>query len=331
MSLRAAWVPFMASRKVASVRLRTFNPVAALNSRGLEARVLTRGEPSPDEVLVFQKAYSPAHLDLAVRHRSKGGVAVLDLCDNHFTEGESSPALVARSAQLRRMLEQVDLVSVCTPELGEMVPHPRVVSVIDALDPVGHVGAVGRVGQRHRRRRRVLWFGTAGAHDLPFGIRDLGRVLPSMGKAAAATPFELVVMSNSRKAFAGLDRPVGLPARYVPWGRRSFNLMASLSDVAILPVEVNDVTRGKTSNRVATAFQHGLAVVTDPLPSYLEFRDCVRFGAYAANVVEYLTSPAMRDEHVHLGRERVGDLYSVDNVVAQWTEALTRAQQVRNH
>lgn len=330
MSVRAAWLPFVNDRRVASVRMRTYRAVHILRGEGEDVRVLQGGLPDPGEVLVLQKAYSPPHLQLAREHRAAGGAVVLDLCDNHFATSGSEPALAERSANLHAILPHVDLVSVCTNALGLVVPHPAVAAVNDALDPVHSVAATRRVAAVTRRhRRRVLWFGTAGAHNLPFGMRDLARVLPDLARAAGQTPFELVVVSDSRAAFNALERWPSLPMRYVPWRRSTFGLVASACDVAVLPVEINPITRGKTSNRVATALQHGLAVVTDPLPSYLAYETTVRMGDYGNNVTTYLGDAHLRTNDVAAGRRITQQLYAPGVIAMQWREVLDTAVRRR--
>ncbi|MFC7360039.1 hypothetical protein [Nocardioides astragali] len=332
MTLRAAWLPFVDDKRVASVRLRTHNPVDILRQDGVSARVLGRGGPTPDEVLILQKAYSQDHLAMAQQHRASGGAVVLDLCDNHFVKNDADPVLEARAARLMAILPHVDVVSVCTSELGEVVPHPETIVVNDALDVI-RPRPQSRFRRRYRdpsRVDRVLWFGTAGAHDLPFGIRDLARVLPALGRAGVEHPFDLVVMSNSRAAFSRLPVPPDLRARYVPWSAKAFARVAAVSDVAVLPVEINAVTRGKTSNRVATAFQHGMNVVTDPLPSYLDYRECVRFGGYEEHVVEYLQDKSLRADHVRTGREITERLYAPSVISRQWRDVIERAALLRD-
>lgn len=329
MTLQGAWVPFIDDRRIASVRMRTYGPVEILRRHGERVRVLKRGPVDADEVLILQKAYSPAHMDMARRHRAAGGPVVLDLCDNHFANPGSDPELAMRSVRLHAVLQHVDLVSVCTPELAEVVPHPAVLVVNDSLDPPAFGTHVPRLVNRVRRTPKVLWFGTAGAYDLPFGMRDLARILPALSQAAVEHPFELVVMSNSRAAFSTLGRQPDLRIRYVPWGRRAFSLVAAASDIAVIPVEINAVTRGKTSNRVATALQHGLAVVTDPLPSYLAYSECTRMNDYHLHVLEYLRSPGLRAAHVRAGQRINNRIYAPEVIAAEWRAVLVEARRLR--
>lgn len=305
--------------------MRTLRPVRYLRSSGVDARVIGDPVPAQVDVLVLQKAYHEEHRALAIRHRSRGGSVVLDLCDNHFYNPHDDPVLKERGEQLRRTIEVVDAVSVCTPELGAIVEHPTVCTVNDALDRRLRLPTARRLSGRLRPLPRVLWFGTAGAHGLPFGMRDLERILPELRAAALETPFELVVCSNSREAFLQLSPQPGLLMRYVPWRRATFSLLAAAVDVAVLPVEVNPVTRGKTSNRVATALGHGLAVVTDPLPSYLAYSGAVRFGDYAASVAEYLRDPALRERDVEKGSTVTESLYAPAVVAEQWRRVIEAA------
>jgi hypothetical protein len=160
-------------------------------------------------------------------------------------------------------------------------------------------------------------------------MRDLERILPELGAAARLVPFELIVSSNSRAAYEKLTPQPGLVMRYVPWRRGSFPFLAASVDVAVLPVEVNEVTRSKTSNRIATALGYGLAVVTDPLPSYLAYSGALRFSDYATSVPDYLRDPASRHRDVARGRTVTQSLYAPAVVTAQWRQVIEVAASRR--
>jgi len=116
-------------------------------------------------------------------------------------------------------------------------------------------------------------------------------------------------MSNSLKQFRRLRAPAPLMVRYLPWRRATFAAVAAASDVSVLPVEVNPFTRGKTSNRVATALGAGMTVVTDRLPSYLDYDGCVLFDAPGAGVLAYLRDPELRARHIAAGQSCNGEIY----------------------
>ncbi len=329
MTLTAGWLPFVDDHRVASVRMRSLRPVEYLRKCGVDARLVDAAAPGDVDVLVLQKAYGDAARAAAHRQHARGGAVVLDLCDNHLYNPSGDPALSARADQLRRTIEVADVVSVCTPTLGAEFEHPRIISVNDALDPPPAIAA-RRALARLRRAQRVLWFGTAGAHNLPFGLRDLRRIMPELAAAAAVVPFELLVVSNSREQYRDVRMSAPrLRMRYLPWRRATFSLAAAVSDVAVLPVEVNPFTRGKTSNRVATALMAGLAVVTDRLPSYLEYEGCVQFDSPAQGVVGYLRDADLRARHVSAGRERTAEIYAPAVITQQWRRVLELAIEER--
>jgi len=176
----AGWLPFVDDPRVASVRMRSLRPVEYLRRSGVDARVVNASEPTGHDVLVLQKAYGEDARTIAKRQRERGGAVVLDLCDNHLYNPAGDPVLAARAEQLRRTIDVVDVVSVCSPTLGEAVDHPRIVSINDALDPAPDTRALRRGLARVLRTPRVVWFGTAGAHNLPFGMRDLVGILPDL-------------------------------------------------------------------------------------------------------------------------------------------------------
>lgn len=312
------------------MRLRSLRPVQYLRRLGINARLLEGSDRLPD-VVVFQKAYEEHHLRKAGELRHLGVRVVLDLCDNHFYNPAGLPHLTRRAHRLTQMIAAADLVTVSTPSLGELVDHPNVYVVRDALElPDRQDLAAVRLGclTRNAQTPRVLWFGTAGAHDLPFGMRDLGLVGPDLGRLALRRA-RLLVASNSRSSFQTLSQTLPLKTSYFRWRRTVFPLLAGASDVAMLPVQVNPFTRPKTSNRVATALALGLPVVTDRLPSYEEdFGDCVLFGAHVTNTIRYLDDPELRQRHLNIGQLRVGEKYDPVRVGAQWADALRRAVDV---
>lgn len=325
----AAWIPFSRDRRVASVRMRSLYPVSLLSRGGTPSRLARVGDRlSPQEVLVLQKAYTTEYRAMAKAHRTRGGAVILDLCDNHLATPGNDPRLLWRASEVEAILPHVDVVTTCTPELAELIPHDRCVVVNDVLDPVRLPNRwASRV--RTRTRKRLLWFGTAGSLNLPFGIQDLERALPEIEQALDSS-VELVVMSNSRNAFQNLRRPAGLRMRYLPWRLSTFSMLAAICDVAILPVEINPVTVGKSANRVATAIAHGLAVITDPLPSYLPYRECVEMGAYSVGLQKYFGQPDKRVSDVEAGRLINEQLFAPKVVTREWRDALAKAVAVRN-
>ena len=324
MTFRVRWVPFTNDPRVASVRLRSLRPVQYLKAAGTDAALLRNGGAGVD-VAVFQKAYGEEHLRLAEALKARETRVILDMCDNHlFLPDEPSPELVARTHRVREMMSLADLVTVASRPLAALLGLSDAIVVDDALE-LPRQRTPARLARAFRSvpRERVLWFGTAGASDLPFGMRDLASVLRGEERSIPESK-GLVVCSNSRDAYDALIAPLARRSVYVSWRRRTFPAVAGVCSVALLPVTENPYTAGKTSNRIATALLHGLPVVTDSLPSYRPYADFVSFGHHAAAVAAYLDDPQLRARHVQGGAALARQQYAPARITDQWLAAIER-------
>jgi hypothetical protein len=70
-------------------------------------------------------------------------------------------------------------------------------------------------------------------------------------------------------------------------------------------------------------------VATDPLPSYLDYEDCVLFGPPGTAVLTYLRDPSLRTRHVAAGQQRVAEIYDPGVITRQWSRALEAAMEAR--
>lgn len=314
------WVPTAPTESVASARLRCFRPAAALAAVGWDSAVLAGRRPVRTDVVVFQKAYSSRHLTLAARLRRRGTAVVLDLCDNHFHNPGDDPALSQRADRLRSMIGLAHVVTASTPAMADLVNHRCVYVVDDALDverPVRSPAAVPG--------HQLVWFGNAGSEKEQFGMGELGAIVGDLELLARCADFELVVLSNSREAFEHHLGRARLRARYEPWTPGSVGSVLGSADVAVLPITSNPFTRCKTSNRVVTALQHGLAVVAGRIPSYDEFAPYLRFGDWTENVAAYLAHGRLRTHDVARGQAYISRRFPPALMVDQWTTALLAA------
>src|SRR3546814_6237602 len=96
------------------------------------------------------------------------------------------------------------------------------------------------------------------------GFSHLDAALVPLRHFARHRPVTLTVISNSRlkylKARLGWR---GVPTHNMPWAMNSFYEALSVHDAAVIPVERNGYTIGKTINRPATAILAGLGVKAD--------------------------------------------------------------------
>ena len=329
---RIAWRPCAPDGSIASARLRAFIPVAQLRAAGWNTSILAPDQVPDHDCVVFQKPYGVADVELCERLAASGTKIVVDICDNYFTNPDRLPELDARADRLRRMVELADVVTVSTPGLAELLPGTRAFHVDDAVEdnqPTGmqRVAAtlrnrwVGRSG----RPARLVWFGNSGSPGLPYGMRFLSALLPSLARLHQRLPIHLTVISNDEQRFNHDIAGRGVPARFLPWRLDTFGRDVMGHDVTLLPVGWNDFTVHKTNNRLVQSLMLGVPVVCDHLPSYDEFAEWVLFADWEQSIQAYVTGDGLRARHVEGARAHIRSTYSPARLTEQWGRALTAA------
>jgi hypothetical protein len=320
-----AWKPAAPTPELASARLRCYKPAALLRAAGWDCRPFDANHMDRYRVVVFQKAYAAHDLDIAAHLTSLGVSTVFDLCDNHFWNPTGRADYAERAERLRRMIDGVDAVTVATPELAKLTGRPAVV-IDDALDDVPPLPWRARLAAGLRRLRggplRLVWYGNAGSDDPPFGLIDLGRIVPILNRQHARSPVALTVVSNSRPLF---DRHLGsarFPVAYHEWDTARFPALFRGHDVCLIPVTVNPFTACKTVNRLALALLLGVPAVADRIPSYAELGPYTLFGDWDRSLASYAADPGLRQRHVCAARAYLRTKYTPGRVVRQWSEVL---------
>lgn len=299
------------------------------------------GEPDP-HTLVLHMRYDDDTYRHAATLKSRGVRIVFDLCDNHFYAQPDQPDKARRGAPMRRMAQLADEVIVSTSELGAVVQAqcdlpaaPRVIP--DAMDDLAAVPAgwkqhlradipsmlMRRQVRANLARGRVplIWFGHHGTYD-DVGMLDLLRIRSELERLDQSLPLHLSVVSNNRDKFRTHFADWSFPVRYCEWSAHQFASIARLHRIALIPVVENDFTRGKSANRVITAFTHGLAVVADPLPSYRPFTGCLAVDNWSDSIARYAADEAARWRDVEAGRRLADSCVSIEQVANQWREIL---------
>jgi hypothetical protein len=308
-------------------------PLAALQAQGVPIEQFDPARDSASyDAVIFSKSHSAAAVAAAQALRAAGRGVVLDLCDNLAAAHAVGHVSDARLARFRAMLDCATHLTFSTAMLAEQIaaalPCPcrerRVIP--DALDMPGVLpAAMSPRGERQLARLgRFLGRRPDALHAIWFG-KSLGRVsgyahLHAAAERLAAQPFPitLTVVSNA---------PVGwwlgrwrwrLPVHYVGWRQETAAAVLARHRVAVIPVEFNDYTAGKTINRPATAILAGLGVVGDSIPSYDELRPFVALDDWNGGLARYRDHWNAEQPRLAAGRAFLAERYSPEAVARQW-------------
>lgn len=336
---RTGWFADRIDPGMASIRLRMLWPIETLAARGHDVVACPRQPDAADyDTVVFSKAFSRRALRFARALRAQDKKIVFDICDNVFA-ASYRPDQRWRRARLRAMLEIADVISAATDELARQIvtavpglttPCHVLPDVIVAAESVAagdmpekeraNLYRLDRFLAAHPDAMHCIWFGKSQGRLA--GLSHLGPVIKLLRQRQDRKPATLTIINNQRWRY-WLHRWLwrGVPIHFVPWSLASFGAALSRHDVALIPVEQNAYTLGKTINRPATALLAGLGVIADSLPAYEELRPFIALDDWAGGLDHYARISPENDALLDAGRRHIAARYSADKVCDQW-EAL---------
>ncbi|HEY5234024.1 MAG TPA: hypothetical protein VIK35_10880 [Verrucomicrobiae bacterium] len=323
------WKPFSWDSNTASARLRCFVPCAQLKQAGWPCELFEISRLNDYKLVVFQKAYTTEDIGLARQLKARKAKIVFDLCDNHFYRMTHQPNRAEELHRLEQMVELADMVSVSTSELAKLIPQKTTAVIDDAMEDFSENGLrnffIRKFGLWHHRFSkcvRLVWFGTAGSEDPPFGLINLAAIVSELNELNVSMPVSLTVLSNSKDKFEKQIRDVKFPVRFYKWNRDSFRAIFQQHDVCLLPISKNPFTVCKTNNRLLLSLRLGIPVVADKIPSYEEFSGFVPFGDWQKNIRAYIENPESGRASVKNAQAYIQNKYHDKRTVQQWSDLL---------
>lgn len=285
--------PHTKNPNVASYRLRCQRIMEGLINQGMEVRLFSEGDIP--EKLVLSKRYDPPSIQKALELKKAFGTRLyLDICDNHFYYQKPDPAAIKRAMQLRDAIRSVDVVIASSKYLAEvineetrnftssvvisdLVDFPYKPSLIEKIKyPISYLQFKKLELSLCRYSKsdfyKLVWFGNHGGGYADCGMNDLDTIRPYLECMNKETPIHLTIISNSWRKYRALTKYWKIPTSYLPWNRVFFSSVLSLHSVSIIPIRKNPFTMSKTSNRVETSLIHGLGVIADAIPSYMDYK-----------------------------------------------------------
>jgi len=335
--MRYGWFAKSFDARKASIRLRLLAPVALLRGRGFDIETWRPAHADAYDVLLFSKSFTRAGIALGRAAEKAGKPIIVDICDNVFDQPEH------RERSRERIVEQLrraSLVTIPTPELGsQLAAHlpeiaPRLRLVPDMLEDLSasSPGATGWLDRRRLERLRrflaahsdalhCVWFGSS--RGKAAGLVHLGRALEALDRFQPLHPVTMTVIGDEPSAASNVLRRSCVPSHYLPWSLATFGTALRLHRLALIPVQNNSFTQGKTINRPATAILAGLGVIADPLASYEELRPFIALDDWQAGLARYAFSWQAERDRIQAAQHHLLDRYGPDAVVARWEAVLT--------
>lgn len=338
--LRYAWHAKSYGADKASIRLRVLEPMRVLRERGLDVGFYCEATgPAAYAAIIFSKSFAPNALCIAREARSRGRAVIFDISDNLFA---GPLALRRKDGKLARLSEMMALAthvtvptSVLAAQITEAVPEvqDKVRIIPDALDGIPdpssglptrrerhRLDGLRRFLDRHRDALHCVWFGKSQGNVS--GIAHLDAAVGQLELFSRRHPVTLTVISNKRWRYWKACWGWSLPTHYLPWTLNSFHEALALHRVAVIPVEKNGYTVGKSINRPATAILAGLGVVADAIPSYEELRPFIALDNWQGGLQRYLDCSPGKDPALEAARERLQQLYGPREVACLWERLL---------
>lgn len=341
---RFAWHADKVDTTLASIRYRMLQPLAALQARGVPIELFDPARaPDSYDAIIFCKSQGERAVEIAAAARGAGRAVIYDMCDNLFAAHRIGHASAARIERVGKLLELATHTTFSTATLAEQIATevpfdaPRTV-IPDALDVTTPADAPApglRERWAMRRLARFLLRHPDALHCVWFG-KSLGRVsgyvhiddaVAQLREFAAGTGTRvtLTVISNDRLGFWRAAPRWKLPLHYMPWTQAIASPAISAHRVAVIPLERNNYTAGKTMNRPATALLLGLGVVADSIPSYEELRPFVALDDWQSGLARYRDLSDETQAELEAGRRHLTERYSADAVADRWAEVLTQS------
>jgi len=315
----------------ASIRLRLIEPMAALERRGIDVGRYRKTSDVPYDALIFSKSFTRAAITASRDAEAAGRAVIVDICDNMFDQVERRKN-AGKRARIVEQLTRASIVTVSTPQLGsqlgaimpEIVGKLRVIpDTLENLDAAVpgwsdrmRLALLRRFLAAHPGALHCVWFGKSSGSAS--GFAHLDNAVRELERFAEHHPVTLTVIGDSRARYVRAAKSWSIPSHYLPWSLGSFARALAVHRVAVLPVERNEYTAGKSINRPATAIIAGLGVVADAIESYEELRNFIPLDDWQGGLTRYAVGWAGEQGRLDEAREHLERRYGADVVAGQW-------------
>lgn len=308
--MQISWLTKTDSNNSASYRMRVLIPAIKLQEYGLVSKIFKKKIPISikSDFIVLSKYYDEKVLQNILSHIEKHNTKViLDICDNQFSNTGTPNSLREKARnQIDLLLKYIHCITVPSVELKRIFietfnyPQEKVFIVEDCIDSPEKFTQVfhpnyffsnliflffkNRIN-KYPQKNRFIWFGAAGKHG-GLGIDALINNVNTINKAITSIEGStLTIVSNSYNKYSTFKKLANFKTFYIPWDNSTAQKILRMHNILLLPSAINNMTLGKSANRLITALSNGLVVVGDMLPSYSIFSDYIQHPFNYENII----------------------------------------------
>ena len=338
--LKIGWKPKAHDESIASVRYRCLLPMSGLNSSIFDSTIFDSRDLSSFDVLIFSKLYDRSSQKEALAARSAGVKTILDLCDNHLYNPRGLEAYDTAAENLKTMIGIVDYVVCSSAELAnqltcELNLKQRPFIVGDPIETLPETKSFCAKDLKFieqvpddiegwwAREKTLLWFGSHGSPNATSGMEDLLLISELLDRLRSSYKFKLIVASNSLEKFETVSSQLSIECAYVEWNFDSFKSVLESADCVIIPISRNDFNLCKTNNRLVMSLAHGVPVVADGIPSYMEFDRFTFLDKWDQGLRSVLDEDPKVSMLTQDGKKYVHRHYSLSESVKAWESVLS--------
>jgi hypothetical protein len=168
----------------------------------------------------------------------------------------------------------------------------------------------------------LVWFGNAGNKEPSSGLYDLKKIEHELAETSKKLPIRLNITSNNKGIYRELFGECKIETQYHDWSLKKFPKLMSTMDLSLIPITINNITNGKSPNRVITSLLHGVPVIADLIPSYKQFENDIMNGNWSENIQLYSRNRAIHINKAEIAKERILNQYSCKTISQSWIKAI---------
>lgn len=304
--IRISWVLKKSNYRVASERIRFFNLQPYFkNSTQVHVEKYSKTKfLKKYDIIVFLKKYDKSALNIAKKNTKS--IIILDLCDFDFYNN------ISNSKNINEFLKYTSLITCTTPKLKESIikklnfPSEKIIVIQDSFDEFNpkifyknkisdffnsyfEIKSVKTFNKKYIDKVKLVWFGNSSGSYEKSGLYSLNKSIDILNDFNDLSPLTLTIITDK---FSNINfiNDLNFPVNYVKWNPLSFYKIIREYDIAFLPIVKNPFNNVKSHNRITTALNNDLHVITDSIESYRQFDDYLILDNHLSSFKKFLSS-----------------------------------------